>query len=198
MLEAEQLYKAWAKDQPPKSTAEPSVEADDADVPVSLTAEKAEGTAWGEIKAYLGSMDPYEFQQLVAGLLRGMGYYVTFVAPPGKDRGIDIIAQTDALGATGPRVKVQVKREQSKTDAKSLRAFMSVLKDQDVGAFINLGGFTSDAADEARTEARRITLFDASKLFDLWIRHYETIPEEDRRRLPIKRVNFLAQDALES
>ena len=137
-------------------------------------------------------MEPYDFQHLVAGLLRGMGYDVTWVAPPGKDRGIDIVALTDPLGAQGPRIKVQVKRQQDKTDAKNLRAFMSVLKEGDVGAFVSLGGFTSDAEEEARNEARRIRLIGAYQLFALWTRYYDEIPEQDRRRLPVKFVPFLA------
>jgi restriction system protein len=139
-------------------------------------------------------MDPYDFQHLVAGLLRGMGYHVSWVAPPGKDRGVDIVAQRDPLGTQGPRVKVQVKREQSKTDAKSLRAFTSVLKANDVGAFVTLGGFTSDAETDARDDARRINLIGPSQLFDLWVRHYDSIPDEDRRRLPIKLIAFLDID----
>jgi hypothetical protein len=31
-----------------------------------------------------------------------------------------------------------------------------------------------------------------SNLFDPWIRLYDSIPDEDRRRLPIKQVSFLA------
>jgi restriction system protein len=190
MEEAERLYRAWAKGQP---KARQAVEDEDEDAAgVSLTVEKAEEMAWDEVRQHLAAMDPYEFQHLVAGLLRGMGYHVSHVAPPGKDRGVDIIAEPDPLGARGPRVKVQVKREQSKTDAKSLRAFLSVLKANDVGTFVTLGGFTSDAADEARNEARRITLIGPGELFELWVRHYDQIPDEDRRRLPIKTVAFLA------
>jgi len=190
MEEAERLYREWAKDQPEKERA---VEEEDEEAAgVSLTVEKAEEMAWDEVREHLGSMDPYEFQHLVAGLLRGMGYHVSHVAPPGKDRGVDIIAQLDPLGTSGPRVKVQVKREQGKTDSKTMRAFLSVLKADDVGAFVTLGGFTADAADEARHETRRITLLGPLDLFDLWVRHYDDIPDEDRRRLPVKRVAFLA------
>jgi restriction system protein len=190
MEEAERLYREWAKDQPEKQQA---LEDEDEDAAgVSLTVEKAEEMAWDEVREHLGSMDPFEFQRLVAGLLRGMGYHVSHIAPPGKDRGVDIIAQLDPLGTKGPRVKVQVKREQGKTDAQTLRAFLSVLKADDVGAFVTLGGFTKDAADEARHETRRISLIGATDLFDLWVRHYDKIPDEDRRRLPIKQVAFLA------
>ena len=189
MEEAERLYREWSKDQPDTGAVE---DEDDDNAGISLTVEKAEEMAWDEVRAHLSTMDPFEFQHLVAGLLRGMGYHVSHVAPPGKDRGVDIIAQLDPLGTKGPRVKVQVKREQSKTDAKTLRAFMSVLKNDDVGAFVTLGGFTSDAADEGRHESRRVTLIGPEELFELWVEHYDRIPDEDRRRLPMKRIAFLA------
>jgi restriction system protein len=86
---------------------------------------------------------------------------------------------------------VQVKREQSKTDAQTLRAFASVLHDGDVGLFVTLGGFTTDSESEARNEARRIRLVGAFQLFELWAKYYDQIPQEDRRRLPIKFVPFL-------
>jgi restriction system protein len=188
MEEAERGYRDWARDRPDKERA---ADEEDEEAAISLTVETAEEMAWAEVRDHLGSMDPYEFQDLVAGLLRGMGYHVSHVAPRGKDRGIDIIAGSDPLGTRGPRVKVQVKREQSKTDSKSLRAFLSVLRGDDVGVFVTLGGFTSDAADEARSEARRITLLGPDEFFALWVRHYGDIPDEDRRRLPIKEVAFL-------
>ncbi|MDQ3934789.1 MAG: restriction endonuclease [Actinomycetota bacterium] len=190
MLEAELLYRAWKKDQP--AAPPPVEEEEEEEQTASLTIEKAEETASAEIREFLAEMDPYDFQHLVAGLLRGMGYYVDHVAPPGKDRGVDIIANTDPLGTQGPRIKVQVKREQGKTDAHTLRAFMSVLKDNDVGAFVTLGGFTSDAELETRTEARRITLIGPNRLLDLWVEHYDSMPEEDKLRLPIRRIPFLA------
>jgi restriction system protein len=195
MDEAEQLYRAWAEARPASSAQEGTeVELSDA----SLTLEKAEEAAWEEVRDYLHAMDPYDFQHLVAGLLRGMGYHVTWVAPPGKDRGIDIVALGDPVGTKGPRVKVQVKREKSKTDAKTLRAFTSVLHEGDVGMFVTLGGFTPDAESEARSEARRVRLLSAYPFFKLWAEYYDRVPEEDRRRLPIKLVPFLVatnQDA---
>ena len=38
-----------------------------------------------------------------------MGYHTPFISPKGKDGGLDIIAYNDPLGATVPRLKVQVK-----------------------------------------------------------------------------------------
>jgi restriction system protein len=121
---------------------------------------------------------------------------VSWVAPPGPDRGIDILAYTDPLGAEGPRIKVQVKRRnETRTTVDDLRSFMAVLSNQDVGIFVSSGGFTSDAKIEARNqETRRITLIDLPELFDLWVKYYSDLDEDDKRRLPLKPIYFLAVD----
>ncbi len=189
LIEAEKLYRVWVASRPEKESEEDEATISDA----SLTLEEAQERSWQEVREFLQAMDPYEFQRLVAGLLRGMGYSVTWVSPPGKDRGLDIVALSDPIGVDGRRIKVQVKREKSKTDAKTLRAFTSVLHAGEVGLFVTLGGFTPDAESEARNEARRIRLVDAYEFFELWARYYDQIPEQDRVRLPIKFIPFLAQ-----
>jgi restriction system protein len=187
LVEAQKLYRAWeAAQQPPEEDEEEEQAA------ASITVELAEEASWNEVRQVLGSMDPHGFQALVAGLLRGMGYHVSWVSPPGKDRGIDIVALADPIGTKGPRVKVQVKREKGKSDAPTLRAFYSVLHDGEIGVFVSLGGFTSDAATEARSSTRHVRLIDDTEFFRLWVSHYDDIPDEDRRRLPIKSVAFLA------
>jgi restriction system protein len=191
LVQAQELYRVWEKAQPHGEAEEELDEAEEEFSASSVTLERAEEASWEEVREVLHQMDPYDFQHLVAGLLRGMGYFVNWVAPRGKDRGIDIVALSDPLGTDGPRVKVQVKRERSKTTATTLRAFYSVLHEGEVGVFVTLGGFTSDAETEARSEIRRIRLIDANEFFRLWSRHYADIPEEDRRRLPISFVPFL-------
>jgi len=191
LIEAEKLYRVWVASQPAKGSTEDEDESTISDA--SLTLEEAKEKSWQEVREFLHAMDPYEFQHLVAGLLRGMGYSVTWVSPPGKDRGLDIVALSDPIGVDGRRIKVQVKREKSKTDAKTLRAFTSVLHAGEVGLFVTLGGFTPDAESEARNEARRIRLVDAYELYELWARYYDRIPEQDRIRLPIKFIPFLVQ-----
>lgn len=196
--ESDRLYRAWDKarkgasgseDTPANAATETDVSSDD----VSITFERAEETAWAEILRYLGAMPPYEFQDLVADLLQAMEFHPLWVAPPGKDGGIDIVAFPDPLGLGSPRLKVQVKRQQQSVDVNGVRAFLSVLGDGDVGLFVTLGGFTSDAKAEAlKQEKRRLTLVDASRLFDLWVEHYPNLTEEARRRLPIKPIYFLA------
>jgi len=138
-------------------------------------------------------MQPFEFQKLVASLIEAMGYHVAWIAPPGKDAGVDILAWSDPLGTKPPRIKVQVKRQVQKVTAEGLRAFMSVIGDADVGLFVSLGGFTKDSIDEARMQVKRqITLIDIEQLFDLWVNFYDKIDERGRGRLPLRPIQFLA------
>lgn len=160
---------------------------------VIVTFEVAEEQAWAEVSQYLRAMNPYDFQDLVADLLRAMSFHVTWVSPPGKDGGVDIQAWPDALGTRPPRIKVQVKRQQQAVSVDGLRSFMAVLGDDDVGLFVCTGGFTKDAETEARTqEKRRITLIGLKELFDLWDEHYDKLTDQARRRLPLRSIRFLA------
>jgi restriction system protein len=191
MDQAESGYAAWAKQRPADPDLGSDGGDDEADQGTVVTLEVAEETAFGQIRAHLAEMSPYDFQELVAALLRAMGYHVPWVAPRGKDGGVDILAFPDPLGTENPRIKVQVKREQSKTDVQGLRAFMSLLGPGDVGVFVTLGGFTRDAEWEARAENRRVTLIDQGMLVDLWVEHYGKIEPQDRLRLPLKPICYL-------
>ena len=183
--ESQRLYRAWKKAQPVETD---DGEESDGEAEAAATLEEAEETAWSEIQNYLVAMPPYEFQELVGALLR------LWTAPPGPDRGIDLIAHNDRLGTTTPRIKVQVKRQaQNKIAVEGIRAFLAVLGDDDVGIYISAGGFTSEAEREARSqEKRRLTLIDLSRLVDLWVEHYDRIEDEDRRRLPLTAVYYLS------
>ncbi|MGH8427924.1 MAG: restriction endonuclease [Gammaproteobacteria bacterium] len=190
-LEARRLYNQWKADQPDDENEEAEHDSGQA----AATLEEAEEAAWSEIQAFLERMNPYDFQELVAGLLSGMGYFVEWVSPPGPDKGIDIVAHVDPLGVKGPRIKAQVKRRADKIAADGVRGFMALLGDADVGIFVSTGGFTRDAEEEARRqEKRRIMLLDLKRLFDLWTQHYDRIPESKRQLLPLRPVYYLAPD----
>ena len=61
------------------------------------------------------------------------------------------------------------------------------LEKMSVGIFVCTGGFTRDAEGEVRNqEKRRLMLVDLSRLFDLWVEHYDRLPEENRRLLATK------------
>lgn len=190
--EAIRLYREWRRGQPEPEDAE-AEDVGDEDVSAAATIEEAEESAWAEVEAHLARMNPYDFQSLVAGLLRGMGYHVSWVAPPGPDRGVDVIAHLDPLGIERGRIKVQVKRRADRISVPEIRSFLAVLGEEDVGIFVTTAGFTADSESEARQqERRRIMLLDSRRLFDLWVEHYEKIPEEQRRLLPLRAVHYLS------
>jgi restriction system protein len=192
--EAERLYRAWKETQPetPEAEVEPEPEVPEDDA--GNTFEEAEEAAWGEIRGYLATMPPYDFQNLVASLLKAMDYHVLWIAPPGPDRGIDMIAHTDPLGTSSPRIKVQVKRQaDTKISREGISSFVGTLGSQDVGIYVSAGGFTAEAEREARSqEQRRVTLIDLDRLVELWIEHSAGLDDADRQRLPLKPIYFLA------
>lgn len=200
--EAYRLYREWVaardetagpgreKESEPEDVDLPA-EADEADVAASSAIENAEGLAWEQIEAHLCAMDPYDVQRLVAGLLKGMGYHVAWLAPPGPDLGIDILAHPDPLGAREPTIKVSVRRRAQASDVRDLREFLALLHPSEVGIFVSLGGFTRAAEDLARQEQRRIRLLDVERFFHLWVEHYSRVPDKDRRLFPIRPVWFL-------
>jgi len=190
MREADRLYREWASERSEPESEEPKPDEIQADAAAAL--EEAQEVAWIVVQRRLAGMGPYDFQDLVAGLLTAMGYHVAWVSRGGPDKGLDVIAYTDPLGIRGPRIKVQVKRRDEAIDVDGLRAFMALLSEDDVGIFVSMGGFTKPADNEARSqEKRRVILLDARRLFDLWVEHYGKVPEEARRLLPLRPVHYL-------
>ena len=182
------LYNEWRSGQPNEDEGE----IQDREIEMVASIEEAEDNAMSIITQYLSTMDPYRFQDLIGALLEGMGYHVSWIAPPGKDGGMDIIAFQDPLGATGRRIKVQVKRRADKAGAESLRSFLGVLSDDDIGLYICTGGFSADAERTAREQAtKRLTLLDAKSLFLLWVSHYEQLPQASRALMPLKPIYHL-------
>ena len=156
-----------------------------------VTLQRIQEIALEGITKYISSKDGYEFQDLVAALLRGMGYY-TRVSPRGRDGGVDIVAYRDPLGTESPRIKVQVKHREQQASVQQVRELMGLLqKDGDVGIFVSTGGFTPDAKGAALGSQVHIELVDLPRFIELWRDFYHKLTDEDRNRLPLIPVDFL-------
>jgi len=190
--EGSRLYNIWKKSRPIEEGIDDGGEIEQPKI--RMTLEEVEELAKEQIQAIIEALNPYEFQDLVANLLTAMGYFIYWIAPPGKDGGIDIIAYTDPLGTNGPRVKVQVKhRINTSIPVEQLRAFMSVVGTDEIGIFVSSGGFTSNVWDESRSQdKRKITLIDLDSLVELWIKYYANLTQEGRQTLQLKPVYFPA------
>ena len=154
--------------------------------------EQSKEAARGEIEDYINKMEPYLFQSFIAALLRGMGYHTPFIAPPGKDGGIDIIAYRDPIGSAPPRIKVQVKHREQKVTVNEARELIGLLsKDGDAGLIVSTSGMTADAVKEIRHANHHIEAISMSEIISLWEQHYDVMKEEDRQYMRLKRISFL-------
>jgi len=123
-----------------------------------------------------------------------MGYFTPFVAPPGKDGGVDIQAYRDPLGTVSPRIKVQVKHKAAAASVQEMRQLIGLLqKDGDVGIFISTAGFTPDAVNGARSSHVHVELIDFDRFITLWQEFYQKLTDEDKSLLPLRIVYFIDQ-----
>lgn len=160
----------------------------------ALDFETAETHAKTEIENRIRALDPYEFQNLTAALLRGMGYSTPYVSSKGPDGGTDIIAYPDPLGTETPHLRVQVKhRARGKATRGEIAELRGIIRqNREVGLFVSTGGFTADAKREARQGAIHIELIDLNRFLALWLLHYKSLSEEDKGMLRLRRVYFLS------
>lgn len=181
-------YKEWEKKNKIENEDDIEIVEDN-----SSTIENIQLQASKSIHDYIKQKNPYEFQDLVAALLRAMGYYTPFIAPKGKDGGIDIIAYQDPLGTTSPQLKVQVKHYPSSiVSVDVIRSLIGVLvKTDEVGLIVTSGTFTNESKKEARNSHRHLRLIDIDELIDLWIKYYSKMNEEDKSIMPIIPVYFI-------
>ena len=162
---------------------------------VSVSYEEAKEQAQEQIDSFLHAMEPYEFQSLVSDLLKAVGYHVTWISPPGKDGGVDILAYTDPLGTQGPRIKVQVKQQQKAVTEPDLKSFMANIGQHDSGIFFCTGGFTRAAETYARSqESKRILVIDSAKLVRLWTDNIPDLSDQAWQRLPLTPIYFLTPE----
>ena len=195
---SQEKYNEWYNNQPPKDTkTEQSDDVEEVPSTPEVAFERASNNAYSEIEEFVRRRGPYEFQDLVAALLRGMGYHTPFVAPKGRDGGIDIEAYTDPLGTVAPRIIAQVKQQpDTKASVQKLRELAGLLRREgDIGLFVSTGGFTNDAVSEAKSSSRHIELMDTKRFIDLWETHYSHMAEEDKSLLPLREIMFLAPNS---
>lgn len=197
LSQAIEKYKIW-KEENPKHPIEKNGDQDFEDLEQSAGEQSQEATlqemeqrAADGIRQKLDRLNGYAFQDIVAALLRGMGYHTPFIAPRGKDGGLDIIAYQDPLGAISPRIKVQIKHRANAATVQEVRELMGLLgKAGDIGIFVSTGGFTTDAKMQVRNSHVHVELIDLDRFISLWQDFYKKFTDEDRERLRLRPVYF--------
>jgi restriction system protein len=135
----------------------------------------------------IAKLGPYQLQDLVAGILRTMGYK-TRVSPPGPDRGVDIAASPDGLGLSEPRIFVQVKHRTGAIGAPDVSSFLGRRHSGDRCLYVSTGGFSNEARSLAANSSIPLTLITMPELRDLVVINYESLDSETRSLVPLKKV----------
>lgn len=163
--------------------------ADESEVPEADLVADLQSRSEELIRARLAELDGYEMQDVVAGILRAMGYH-TRVSPPGADRGVDIIASRDPLGVERA-VKVQVKaRPTTRSSPSEVRELAGILAPDERGIFVSSGGFTKDAL--ADPSSSRIAFVDGERLQELLVEYYDRLSQDVQTLVPLRRLYFPA------
>lgn len=143
------------------------------------------------IKDKINQLDWAEMQELIAGVLRAMGYK-TRVSPPGPDRGADIVASPDGLGFENPRIVVEVKHRSGSMGSREVRSFLGGRHKDDRGLYVSSGGFSKDAKYEADRASIPVTLWDLDDVVRALVEYYEKLDNETRQMVPLKRLYWPA------
>lgn len=140
------------------------------------------------IKDRIAEMDWDDMQELVAGMLRAMGYK-TVVSPPGSDRGKDIVASPDGFGFEEPKIIVEVKhRTGQRMSAADIRSFLGGRHPREKGLYVSTGGFTKEAYYEADRAQIPLTLIDFERLVETILNYYSKFDEATKQLLPLRQI----------
>ena len=143
------------------------------------------------IQDKITALDWDEMQELVAGLLRGMGYK-TIVSAKGPDRGRDIIASPDVLGLKDPKIVVEVKHHRGQMGSSEIRRFAGGLRSKDKDLYVSTGGFSKEAHYEAERPNIPVNLVDLDLLVNLIVQYYNSFDADARALVPLTKIYWPA------
>ena len=149
--------------------------------------ETIEEQALERIKDRLMGLGWDDMQEIVAALLRALGYR-TIISPAGPDRGKDILASRDGFGFESPRIVVEVKHRKGAMGAPEIRAFLGGRHTDDRGLYVSTGGFTREAHFEAERASTVTHLMTLDGLARAIVDNYDKMDERGRKLLPLTRL----------
>lgn len=141
--------------------------------------------AFERIKDQINGLGWEEMQELVAGILRAMGYKTT-VSSVGADRGKDILASPDGFGFQQPRIVVEVKHRNGRISSPQIRSFLGGRHKDDRGLFVSTGGFTKDAYYEADRANVPLMLWTLEELARALMDNYQDTDMATKQLVPLK------------
>lgn len=120
------------------------------------------------------TMDPFQFEFLVADLLQKIGYENVFVTKRSGDKGIDIMANLTVGGITNVKTVIQVKRygHGNKIDGKIIAQLRGSAEVDQRGLVITTSEFQKSAIEESKAPNKMpVSLVNGDKLIELLIKY---------------------------
>ena len=148
-----------------------------------------EGQAFDQIRGLIESkFKSHNLTRLVEAILNVQGYQ-TWIAPPGPDGGVDILAGYGPMGFDPPRICVQVKSGSVQNDLpiRELEGVMSRMKAEQ-GLFVSWEGFNKTALASNKEMFFKVRLWDDKKLMTALLENYENMSDQIQAELPLKRI----------
>lgn len=125
------------------------------------------------LKEKLYTLDPYQFEYLVADLLQKIGYENVNVTKRSGDKGIDIFANLTVGGITNVKTAIQVKRYSAvnKIDGSIIAQMRGSAEVDQRGLVITTSDFQKSAIEEAKAPNKMpVALVNGDKLMELLIK----------------------------
>jgi len=144
-------------------------------------------------KVIISKFKGHGLANLVDAILQAQGF-TTHVSPEGPDKGVDILAAPGVLGFGSPRLCVQVKSSDSPLDRPTLDQLIGAMQNfkAEQGLLVSWGGFKSTVDKEIPSQFFSVRLWDAADIVDEFFRHYDSLDEDIKAEIPLKRVWTLA------
>lgn len=125
-------------------------------------------------------MDPFQFEYLVAELLRRIGYEQVEVTKRSGDKGIDVVGNLTVGGLTNVKTVIQVKRYKSGNNisGKYITQLRGSAEVDQRGLIITTSEFTRDAIEESKAINKMpVALVNGQKLLELLFQHKVGVKE---------------------
>ncbi|MFN8061847.1 MAG: restriction endonuclease [Vicinamibacterales bacterium] len=140
------------------------------------------------IEDRIARLNERELSELVAALLRAMGYRTRQTGAQGMASQA-LFASPDGLGLQEPRLRVGVSHQPGLPLAGSVvRAFLADSRGADHLMYVSTGGFTREARLEAERAESEPTLVTLPQLREMLLQYYEQLDGTARQLLPLRRV----------
>lgn len=126
-------------------------------------------------------MDPFQFEHLVAELLRKIGYENVEVTKRSGDKGIDVKGNLTVGGLTNVKTVIQVKRYKkgNNISGKYITQLRGSAEVDQRGLIITTSEFTKDAINESKAVNKMpVALVNGSKLIELLYKYKVGVKEE--------------------